>query len=60
MWSNDDREVTMYKQRKIYREIEHAIKHIESGDPARKELGLNLLRQALDDHAKSVRQSDKK
>ena len=49
----------MYKQRKIYREISHAIEHIECGDPVRKELGLNLLRQALKDHEKARRKNDK-
>ncbi len=58
MFSNDQKEAEMYKQRKIYREIKHAIEHIESGDPTRKELGLNLLRQALNDHKKAVRKND--
>ncbi len=50
----------MYKKRKIYREISHAIEHIETGDSARKELGLNLLKQALKDHANSRRKNDRK
>jgi len=50
----------MYKQRKIYQQIEHAIKHLIRGVNGDKEHAINLLQQALNDHEKSVRKSDKR
>lgn len=59
MWSNDQREADMYKKRKIYQQIEHALKHLNRGADNDKEHAINLLQQALDDHEKAVRRNDK-
>ncbi len=50
----------MYKQRKIYKQITHAREYLIRGGPGDKEMAINLLGQALKDHEKAIRKSDKK
>ncbi len=50
----------MYKQRKIYQQIEHALKHLIRGADGDKEHAINLLEQSLDDHEKARRKGDKR
>ena len=50
----------MYKQRKIYREIKHALDHLIRGADGDKQMAINLLETALKDHEKAKRKSDSK
>ena len=48
----------MYKQRKIYTQIVHARDHLIRGGDGDREMAIELLDQALKDHAKARRKND--
>ncbi len=60
MISQDGEEAKLYKLRKIYSQITHALEHLIRGADGDKRMAIKLLQQALDDHKEARRKSDRK
>ena len=48
-----------YKERKIYREVKHALEHAIRNADGDNEMVINLLTQILKDHKAAKRRNDK-
>ena len=48
-----------YKERKIYREVKHALEHAIRGAAGDNEMVINLLTRILENHKKTKRETDR-